>query len=81
MYPTFSAGATKAEKKREVTEFINRETHIKISEFVEELIKNQLLEAVSEEYYMELRQGMLQYDRVSTSELLKHIFTNYTKTN
>ena len=28
---------------------------------------------------MELRQGMLQYNGVSTSELLKHIFTNYAK--
>ena len=35
MYPTFSAGSTDAEKKREVAEFINRETHIKISELVE----------------------------------------------
>ena len=33
-------------------EFINRETHIKISELVEELLKNQLLKAVSEEYDM-----------------------------
>ena len=28
---------------------------------------------------MELRQGMLQYDGVSTSELLEHIFTNYAR--
>ena len=34
---------------------------------------------MSEEYYMELRQGVLQYYGVSTSELLEHIFTNYTK--
>ena len=37
MYPTFSVGATNEEKKREVAEFINRETHIKIAELVEEL--------------------------------------------
>ena len=60
-------------------EFINRETHIKIAELVEELFKNQLLKAVSEEYYMELRQGVLQYDGVSISELLKHIFSNYAR--
>ena len=70
MYPTFSSGATDAEKKREVAEFINRKTHIKLSELVEDLLKNQLLKAISEEYYMELRQGVLQYDGVSTSELL-----------
>ena len=41
-------------------EFINRKTHIKIAELVEELIKNQLLKAVRKDYYMELRQGVLQ---------------------
>ena len=77
MYPTFSVEATNKEEKREVAEFINCETHIKIAELVEELKKNQLLKAVSEEYYMELRQSVLQYDGVSTSELLEHIFSNY----
>ena len=28
---------------------------------------------------MELCQGVLQYDGVSTSELLEHIFTNYAR--
>ena len=28
---------------------------------------------------MELRQGMLQYNGMSTSELLEHIFTNYAR--
>ena len=37
MYPTFSVGSTDKEKKREVVEFINRETHIKIDELVKEL--------------------------------------------
>ena len=46
---------------------------------VKELLKNKLLTAVSKEYYMELRQGVLQYDGVSTSELLEHIFTNYAR--
>ena len=79
MYPTFSAEANDKEKKREVAEFINRKTHIKIAELVEELFKNQLLKAVREEYYKELRQGLLQYDGVSTSELLEHIFTKYAR--
>ena len=34
MYPTFFVGAFDEEKKREVAEFINRETHIKIAELV-----------------------------------------------
>ena len=79
MYPTFSFGATDEEKKRKVSEFVNWKTHTKIAELVEELLKNQLLKAVSKEYYMELRQGVLQYDGVSTSELLEHIFTNYAR--
>ena len=79
MYPTFSVKATDDEKKREVTKFINRETHIKIVKLVEELLKNQLLKAVSEEYIMEIRQGVLQYDGVITSELLEHIFSNYAR--
>ena len=79
MYPTFSVGATDEEKKREVAEFINRKIHIKIVELVEELLKNHLLKAVNEEYYMNLRQGVLQYNGVSTSELLEHIFTNYAR--
>ena len=59
--------------------FINRKTNIKIAELVKELLKNQLLKAVSEEYYMELRQGVIQYNGVSTSELLEHIFSNYAR--
>ena len=43
MYPTSSVRATDKEKKREVADFINRETHIKIAELVKELLKNQLL--------------------------------------
>ena len=39
MYLTFSVGATDEEKKREVAEFINRETHIKIAELVKEFLK------------------------------------------
>ena len=34
---------------------------------------------MSKVYYMELLQGVLQYDGVSTSELLEQIFTNYAK--
>ena len=79
MYPTFSVGATDDEKKREVAEFINRETHIKIAKLVEEILKNQLLKAVSKEYIMELHQGVLQYNGVTTSELLEHIFSNYAR--
>ena len=81
MYPTFSVGATNKENNREDAEFINCKTNFKIAELVKELLKNQLRKAVSEEYYMELRQGVLHYDGVSTSELLEHLFTNYARTD
>ena len=48
MYPTFSDWATDDKKKREGAEFINRETHIKISKLVKECLKNQLIKAVNE---------------------------------
>ena len=50
MYPTFPDRATNADKKQEVAEFINIETHIKLSELVKDLLKNQLLKSVSKEY-------------------------------
>ena len=81
MYPTFSDRATNDENKTEVAEFINHKTHIKIAELVKEILKNQLLKAVNKEYIMELRQGVLQYDGVTTSELLEHIFSNYARIN
>ena len=43
MYPTLSVGATNEENNREIAEFINSETHIKIAEIVKELLKNQLV--------------------------------------
>ena len=38
VHPTFPARAIDAEKKREVKEFINRKTQIKISELVKDLL-------------------------------------------
>ena len=60
--PVFSAGATNDEKKKEVAEFIDRETYIRVAEMAEEHLKNQFLEAINKEYITELRQGVLRYD-------------------
>ena len=66
--PHLSSQDNRRREEREVAEFINRKKHIKLSELFEDLLNNQLLKAVIEEYYMELLQGVLQYDRVSTLE-------------
>ena len=34
---------------------------------------------VTKEYYMELLQGVLEYNGVLSLELLEHIFTNYAR--
>ena len=39
VYPVFPAGATNDEKKKEVEEFIDRETYIKVADMVEEILK------------------------------------------
>jgi len=54
MCPTFQAGANDNEKKRAVAEFVRDETGIKIADTTINLLRNQLLEAVDENYYTEL---------------------------
>ena len=54
MFPIFPAGANDNKKKRLIAEFVRDETGIKIAEATINLLRNQLLEAVDEEYYMEL---------------------------
>ena len=48
---------------------------------VEELLKNQFLEAIDGEYIMELRQGVLRCDSVKLMDLIDHVFNNYAKIN
>ena len=39
VYPVFPAGATNDDKKKEVEEFIDRETYIKVADMVEEILR------------------------------------------
>ena len=48
---------------------------------VEELLKNQFLEAIDEEYIMEFHQGVLLYNQVKLLDLINHVFNNYAKIN
>ena len=54
LYPTFAAGMTDAQKKMEVARFVVEQTNIKQATTTEEVLKNQFLEAVPEDYYLEL---------------------------
>ena len=79
VYPTFAAGMNDAEKKREVATFMITEHNIKKAEVTQELLKNQFLEAVPKDYYLELNAGVLCYDGSTVYDLLTHVFSNYAK--
>ena len=81
VYPTFAAGMNDAEKKREVATFVLTEHNIKKAEVTQELLKNQFLEAIPEDYYLELNTGVLRYDGLTVYDLLAHVFFNYAKLN
>ena len=78
-YPTFAAGATEDQKKVAIAEFILSETDILKAEACDELLKNQLLDAVEEKYFRELRDRYSEYDNKTVLELLEHLFANYAK--
>ena len=77
LYPTFAAGATENEKRNATAIFITDEKGIKTNEIMEDLLKNQLLEAVDPAYYMELEHPIFKYDKVTVNQLISHLFDNY----
>ena len=79
VFPTFPPGATDDEKRIVIAEFVRDEMGIKTADVTVNLLRNQLLEAVDEEYYMELYDDVFRYDRVSPSEFLDHILTCYAE--
>ena len=72
-YPTFEANATESEKKKSIANFIEREKGIRTVEVVEELLKGQFLEAIDEDYVVELKEGVREYDGRKLRDLLKHL--------
>jgi hypothetical protein len=79
VYPTFSPTATDTEKKQLVAAFIRNEKGIITAKLVDELLRNLVLDAVDDEYYMELKHSIFVYDSVTVSTLLNHLFPNYVK--
>ena len=59
--------------------FIVVEKAIKVEDVMQNLLRNQVLDAIDPEYYMELEHSIFQYDKVSVMELLNHLFKNYAK--
>ncbi len=59
IYPT---GSTDDQKRIIIAEFVCDETGIKTAEVTTNLLRNQLLEAVDEEYYMELYDDVFRYN-------------------
>ena len=72
-YPTFPNDATADDKKKEISKFIEREKGIKTVEVVEDLLKGLFLEAIDEDYVIELKEGMREYDGRQLRELLQHL--------
>ena len=77
MFPTFPPNSNDATKKRIIAEFVRDETGIKTAEVTINLLRNQLIEAVDEEYYMELYDNIFRYDRVNPADFLAHILKYY----
>ena len=57
-YPTFPTNVTDDEKKLAISEFIRDEHGIRVVNVVQELLKNQCIEAIGEDYILELKQGI-----------------------
>ena len=77
MFPTFPTNADDATKKRRIAEFVRDETGIKTNKCVVNLLRNQLLEAIDEEFYMELYNDVFRYDRIDPADFLSHILKYY----
>ena len=53
-----------------IVQFISRETNIKMSKVVEEQLKNQLLDYLPKKFILELCEGLRQYDRSTTFDIM-----------
>ena len=76
-YPTFPTNATDDEKKLAISEFIRDEHGIKVVDAIQELLKNQFIEAIDEDYILELKQGIQEWNGRTLLDLLTHVRTNY----
>ena len=81
-YPGFNPNGNDQTKKKEISDFIVRETDIKTVESVENLQKTKLIENVKECYIQELHQGdYIEYDGRSLLNILTHTKDKYARRN
>ena len=71
------ASATDDEKKLAISEFIRDEHGIKVVDAVRELLKIQFIEAIDEDYILELKQGIQEWNGCTLIDLLIHVRLNY----
>ena len=76
-YPTFAVYATDDDKKLAISEFIRDEHGIKVVDVIRELLKNQFIEAIDEDYILELKQGIQEWNGRTLLNLLTHVHLNY----
>ena len=76
-FPIFPNNASIAQKKQLISEFIESEKDRKTVKICEELLKGQLIEAVDENFILELKDDMMDYDGVTLVDMLKHLRDEY----
>ena len=72
-YPIFAAHATENDKKRTISAHIKREKGIKTATCCKRLLINQLMASVDNDYLLELKDGMREYQGRTLCELLTHL--------
>ena len=77
-YPIFVTNATDKKKKLAISEFIREKHGITVVDAVQELLKNQFIEAIDEDYILKLKQRIQEWNGRTLLSLLTHVFTNYT---
>ena len=78
-YPAFEPGESEHGKKAKMAKFIVVKKAIKVEEVMQNLLRNQVLEAIEPDYYMEVEHSIFQYNQVSVMKLLAYLFENYAK--
>lgn len=76
---TYTLATEKGTKKKETQLFIRHKTDIKNAKTVTTLTCMMLLEALPEEYCMQLGDPTLGYNRVIPKEIIAHILCHYAK--
>ena len=76
-FPIFPNGATVAQKKKLISGFIKHKKDRKVVKTCEELLKGMLIEFINENFILELKEEMMDYDGVTLIKMLKHLCDKY----